>query len=75
MRTVVSEKGQITIPKALRDRLGLEAGVVLDFREENGRLIGEKRLEEDPIAKWRGRGKLPNGVRSASDYLSQVRDR
>ena len=42
MKTTVSEKGQITIPKRLRDRLGLRPGTVLDFEETEGRLIGRR---------------------------------
>ena len=42
MKTVVSEKGQITIPKPLRLRLGLGKGQVLDVREERGRLVMSK---------------------------------
>lgn len=37
--TIVSEKGQITIPKRLRDRMGLRKGQVLEIREQHGRLI------------------------------------
>lgn len=39
MKTVVSEKGQITIPKPLRVRLGLRKGQVLEVSEERGRLV------------------------------------
>ncbi len=39
---VVSEKGQVTIPKPLRDRLGIRPGQLLDFSEENGRLVARK---------------------------------
>ena len=42
MKTTVSEKGQITIPKRLRDRLGLRPGTILDFEEDRGRLVGRK---------------------------------
>lgn len=42
MKAVVSEKGQVTIPKQLRDRLGIAAGQELDFTDENGRLVARK---------------------------------
>lgn len=42
MKSTVSEKGQVTIPKALRDRLGIRRGQVLDFNEEGGRLVAVK---------------------------------
>jgi AbrB family looped-hinge helix DNA binding protein len=42
MTIVVSEKGQITIPKPLRVRLGIRKGQVLEVREERGRLVMTK---------------------------------
>src|SRR5205823_13428010 len=49
MKSTVSEKGQVTIPKALRDRLGIRAGAVLDFEEEDGRLVAKKVNPVDPV--------------------------
>ena len=72
MHSIVSEKGQVTIPKKLRKRLGLTAGVVLEFREQNGKLIGQKKIESSPFDDWVGKGKLPFG-NSASAYLKQIR--
>jgi antitoxin PrlF len=54
MKSVVSEKGQVTIPKVLRDRLGLRSGQVLDFREERGRLVAIKATPEDPVERVYG---------------------
>ncbi len=42
MKSVVSEKGQVTIPKPLREKLGLRPGVVLDFMTRRGMLIARK---------------------------------
>ena len=33
MKAKVADRGQVTIPKALRDRLGIRPGTVLDFHE------------------------------------------
>jgi len=49
MKTSVSEKGQVTIPKALRDRLGIRPGQTLEFYEEGGRLIAARVAEADPV--------------------------
>lgn len=49
MKTIVSEKGQVTIPKALRDRLGILPGHVLDFQEDRGRLVATKQTVQDSI--------------------------
>lgn len=37
--SVVGERGQITIPKTLRDRLGIHPGMRLRLSERNGKLI------------------------------------
>jgi AbrB family looped-hinge helix DNA binding protein len=49
MKTTVSEKGQITIPKRLRERLGLRPGTVIDFEEANGRLVGRRLVPADHL--------------------------
>ncbi|MDQ2868983.1 MAG: AbrB/MazE/SpoVT family DNA-binding domain-containing protein [Verrucomicrobiota bacterium] len=72
MNSVVSEKGQITIPKAVRDRLGLRAGTVLEIDAVNGRLVANKAATSDVLGKWRGRGKLPAG-KSVDEYLKRTR--
>ena len=62
MKAVVSEKGQVTIPKALRTRLGLRPGVVLDFDAEGGRLVARKAQQADAVdAAW-GILELPEPV-------------
>lgn len=49
MKSTVSEKGQVTIPKRLRERLGIRAGAVLDFEEDRGRLVATKLTTQDPV--------------------------
>lgn len=49
MRAIVSEKGQVTIPKAIRERLGIRPGTELDFQAERGRLVARKLNAEDPV--------------------------
>ena len=73
MKAVVSEKGQVTIPKKVRDTLGITPGTVLDFEASGGRLVANKRIAEDVFEKWRGRGKIPGGL-SVDEYLKLVRD-
>ena len=71
-RTTVSEKGQITIPKALRESLGIRPGTVLEVTAVRGELIAQKRETEDPLLKWRGRGRLPRGE-TVDAYLARIR--
>lgn len=58
MKAIVSPKGQVTIPKPLRDRLGIRRGQVLDFREERGRLVATKANAKDPLESLYGILKL-----------------
>jgi len=72
MKATVSEKGQVTIPKAIRDKLGLRPGTVLDFNAIEGKLIGVKKEQDDRIGRWLGKGPLPGGL-AVDDYLRRVR--
>ena len=49
MKAVVSEKGQVTIPKRLRDRLGIRPGQLLEFDEEGGNLVARKATVHNPV--------------------------
>lgn len=73
MKAIVSEKGQVTIPKRIRLEYGLEAGTVLDFVEEDGAILVRKVVPTHPIRQWRGRGKLP-GTARVDDFLDGIRE-
>ena len=49
MKAKVAVRGQVTIPKILRERLGIRPGTVLDFEEDHGRLIAVKAATTDAI--------------------------
>lgn len=49
MKARIAERGQVTIPKVFRERLGLQPGTVLEFSEENGRLVAVKVMAADPV--------------------------
>ncbi len=70
MNAVVSEKGQVTIPKALRYRLGIQPGQVLDFDEEGGRLVARKVVARDPVDMVWGTLKLD---RSVDELIEEMR--
>ena len=50
MKGRVSERGQVTIPKRLREVLAIKSGTVLEFTEEHGRLIAVKSGGIDPVS-------------------------
>ena len=70
MKAVVSEKGQVTIPKPLRERLGIRPGQILEFEEESGRLVARKSLAIDPIAAVFG---TLRGIGRTDDLIREMR--
>ncbi|MGF1664604.1 MAG: AbrB/MazE/SpoVT family DNA-binding domain-containing protein [Kineosporiaceae bacterium] len=62
MTSTVSVKGQVTIPKQIRDRLGIQAGTVLEFADEGGRLVARKIHRRHPVDSVYGVLALPGGV-------------
>jgi AbrB family looped-hinge helix DNA binding protein len=73
VNTVITQDGQIKIPRELREQLGLEPGNVLELQNQAGTLVAWKRVDPDMFEKWRGRGALPAGA-STDDYLRLIRD-
>jgi antitoxin PrlF len=73
MEATVAERGQITLPKAVRDALGLTKGTTLKVELEGGRIILRKNVD-DAISRARGRFKLPEGV-STDDIMRELRGR
>jgi antitoxin PrlF len=58
MGYAVTQKGQVTLPKPVRERLGVGCGEEVDFRlNERGEVVIEKvdkAHPAGPFAKWRG---------------------
>jgi antitoxin PrlF len=71
MKAIVAERGQVTIPKKIRDRLGIVPQTVLEFHEDNGKLIAVKASEEDPVAKVLGC--LPS-KKTTDTIMTELRD-
>ena len=47
-------KGQVTIPKSLRERFGLRPGDEVEFVEQAGRIQLQKLVRMSPFARYRG---------------------
>jgi AbrB family looped-hinge helix DNA binding protein len=70
MRAKVAERGQVTIPKVLRERLGIRPGTVLEFKEDQGKLVAVKATAIDTIDQFYG--KLGSGRRT-DDVMRELR--
>ena len=67
LSTKVTSKGQITIPKKVRDKLGIFQGERVLFYEENGVFYIKKGITKSPFDKWVGylkkrKGKRPDEI-------------
>jgi AbrB family looped-hinge helix DNA binding protein len=71
MEATVAERGQITLPKAVRDALGLTKGTKLKVELEGGRIVLRKDVD-DALSRVRGRFKL-DGFASTDDALRAIR--
>ena len=73
----ISSKGQVTVPIAVRKRLGLRAGDRVEFAQQNGNIVlRPARAEgENPFAESTGiLGNFPGGVDEVNAWISELRD-
>lgn len=73
MDATVAERGQITLPKAVRDALGLTKGTKLKVELDGARIVLRKDAS-DTLSKLRGRIKLPPGM-TTDDVMRELRGR
>jgi len=73
MEATVAERGQITLPKAVRDALGLTKGTTLQVELDGSRIILRKNVN-DAISRVRGKFKL-DGFESVDEAMRAVRGR
>ena len=74
----IGERGQVTIPRKLRERFGLAPQAEVEFVVIEGALLLRKKSAEVDFAKWKGR--CSDSLRrlrmaSADDFIEQVRGR
>lgn len=69
----LTSKGQITIPKRIRARLGVKEGDALVFNEEGDKMVVSKVRNKSPFEKYRGILKRGKGM-SREDVVKQIRE-
>ena len=70
MEATVAERGQITLPKAVRDALGLTKGTLLKVELEGSRIVLRKSVD-DAISRARGKFAL-DGFESAEEAVRSL---
>ena len=68
----VTSKGQITLPKKIREKLGVHRGEEVGFEEKDDLLVIRKVVTKSPFDKWVGALKHLRGQRS-DDLLREAR--
>jgi AbrB family looped-hinge helix DNA binding protein len=74
----VGERGQITIPKDIRERFGIRADSQVDFQIVNGMIVLQKTPQKMDFDKWSGRlrGRLEElGYDSTDQFIEDIRGR
>jgi len=74
----IGERGQVTIPKEIRDRFGLGPKTEVEFRVAGDNIVLKKAPEKLNLAKWKGRcgdtfAKL--GYSSVDNFIDDLRGR
>ena len=69
----ISERGQITVPKRLRDRLGMYKDVEVEITPtEHGLLIQKRTVAEHPVEKISG---ILDDAFDVDQYIKDIRGR
>ncbi len=72
MEATVAERGQITLPKEAREKLGLTPGTKLDVQVKDGKLLLRKKVNLQ-LSKWVGKFKAP--AQSTDEIMEELRGR
>lgn len=73
MTTRVTTKGQVTIPKEIRDRAGIRPGDEIEWTEAEGKIVGARVETASPFARWIGAGR--NLGMTVDDFIEEMRGR
>lgn len=72
MDITLAERGQIVIPKEMRDAMGLKPGAKLQISVTDGRLLIEKKVALD-LSRWVGKA-IDDGL-TTDEALTELRGR
>ena len=70
----LTSKGQITIPKKVRDRMGVSEGEAVYFVEIDGEFRIKKAVLQSPFDKWVGYLDNPTGE-TVDEFIEELRGR
>jgi len=74
----VGERGQVTIPKDIRDRFGIGPNSEVEFHVENGAIVLKKAPKKLNLEGWKGHCKASFadlGYTAVDEFVEDVRGR
>ena len=74
----VGERGQVTIPKEIRDQFGIGPDTEVEFRVVRGAITLKKAPKKLDFEKWRGycaESFKKLGYKSGDEYIEDIRGR
>ncbi len=74
----LGERGQVTIPKEIRDKFGFGPETEIEFQVINGSIVLKKASKRLDLNKWKGRCKdsfAELGYSSVDQFIDDVRGR
>jgi AbrB family looped-hinge helix DNA binding protein len=74
----VGERGQVTIPKPIRERFGIGPETEVEFRVVESSIVLRKKGKKLNLKRWKGRCKesfAELGYRSVDKFIEDIRGR
>jgi AbrB family looped-hinge helix DNA binding protein len=74
----IAERGQVTVPKELRDRFALQPHTEVEFASDGEIILLRKKARSMDLEKWKGKARkifAKLGYRSVDAYVESVRGR
>ena len=74
----ITERGQVTVPKELRERFALEPGSEVEFATDGKVILLRKKARRLDLEKWKGKARkslAKLGYGSVDAYVESVRGR
>lgn len=68
----VTQKGQVTIPKEVRDALGIFPGTEVEFVRQDGRWVLRRKIDRAKLQQWIGVLSPQDGLPTRSDEFIEA---
>ena len=70
----VTQKGQVTLPKKLRERYGITSKTEVEFLESDGQIVLVKKGVLSPFSRFRGIARREGAPQRTDEFLRALRE-